>query len=349
MSFKKALILGLILYAHTVLTAQTNFKPGYIIKNSTDTLYGKIDYRGDLLMGSICRFKSENEGVVTYSPTDISAYRFIDGKYFVSREVNGSSVFLEYLSKGKVNIYYLRDKVGDHFYIDKEGLRLSEIVYKESIVHVGDTQYYHATNRHIGILKIYMDDAPSLNKRIEELTKPDHKTLTDLAKEYNKLWTGNQTIQYQKRESLIGVNLEFTSGAITYINDDQLIRLTYPMGGVIAHLWMPRANEKIYFRTGIVFNRLETADNKSTTFKIPIQFEYIYPKSMIRPKVAFGMNIFRALNYTVAFMGGFDIRISESMFCTISYDIDFLPYNKVPILPSKAFSQSLSAGFCIKL
>jgi len=73
MSFKKALILGLILSAHMVLTAQTNFKPGYIIKNSADTLYGKIDYRGDLLMGSICRFKSENEGL--YKAIDLT-YNF---------------------------------------------------------------------------------------------------------------------------------------------------------------------------------------------------------------------------------------------------------------------------------
>jgi len=349
MSLRKALILGFIISTHTVLTAQTNFKPGFIVKNTTDTLYGKIDYRGDLLMGSVCRFKSDNKDVVTFSPSDISAYRFIDGKYYVSREVNGNSVFLEYLSKGKVNIYYLRDNTGDHFYIDKEGLKLSEITHKESLVYIGDTQYSYNTTKHIGVLKIYMQDAPALNARIEKLRKPDNKTLTDLAEEYNKLWTSDLTIQYQKRQSLIGVNLEFISGVITYVNDDQLIRHTYPMGGVIAHLWMPRSNEKVYFRTGIVFNRLETSDNKTTTFKIPLQFEYIYPKSMIRPKVAFGMNIFRTLNYTVAFMGGFDIRISESMFCTLAYDIDFLPFNKVPILPSKPFSQSLSAGFCIKL
>ncbi len=108
---------------------------------------------------------------------------------------------------------------------------------------------------------------------------------------------------------------------------------------------MPRVNEKMYFRTGLIFNRQETIDNKSIIFKIPLQLEYIYPKSTIRPKFAAGVNIYRNLNHTVAFMGGLDIKISATTYASVSYDIDFIPLTKVPVIPEKAKSQSLSIGF----
>ena len=37
-------------------------------------------------MGRTCKFKSDDNTVVKYFPGDIIAYRFIDGKYYISRE-----------------------------------------------------------------------------------------------------------------------------------------------------------------------------------------------------------------------------------------------------------------------
>ena len=68
----KLLIVCALLTA-SILNAQTDFRPGYVIGFSGDTLYGEIDYRGDLLMGSLCKYKSPDGTITEYTPYDIAA------------------------------------------------------------------------------------------------------------------------------------------------------------------------------------------------------------------------------------------------------------------------------------
>lgn len=75
MNIRKTIILMLFLSAH-MASAQADFRPGYIITVPGDTLYGEIDYRGDLLMGSVCRFRNEHKETKDYTPHDIFAFRF---------------------------------------------------------------------------------------------------------------------------------------------------------------------------------------------------------------------------------------------------------------------------------
>ena len=60
MGLNRLLLFGLLMIIE-FLNAQTDFRPGYIIENSGDTIHGEIDYRGDILMGNVCRFKDVNE------------------------------------------------------------------------------------------------------------------------------------------------------------------------------------------------------------------------------------------------------------------------------------------------
>ena len=65
------------------VSSQPDFRPGFVITNSNDTVYGTIDYRGDLMMGHICRFKDKNDTLTDFSPNDIAAFRFIDSKFYI--------------------------------------------------------------------------------------------------------------------------------------------------------------------------------------------------------------------------------------------------------------------------
>ena len=114
------------------VNAQSDFKSGYVILNNSDTLFGKIDSRGDRTMSKTCRFKPTNSDLITeYSPRELNEYQFIGGKRYVSRTLeSGIPVFLEYLIKGKLNVYYYVDGEGkDHYLIDKEGFPLKVIPY----------------------------------------------------------------------------------------------------------------------------------------------------------------------------------------------------------------------------
>ena len=97
----KNLIKLLFLFLFGGLNAQTDFRPGYIIETTGDTLYGDIDYRGDLLMGKLCKFRDKHKNITEYAPSNLSSFRFIDSKYFTSKEVNGKNIFLEYLLKAE--------------------------------------------------------------------------------------------------------------------------------------------------------------------------------------------------------------------------------------------------------
>lgn len=204
------LIFFVFLLSAGLLNAQTDFRPGYIVENSGDTIFGYIDYRGDLLMSSICRFKDTDNTIKVFSPYEIMAYRFIDSKLFVSRKVNDKNVFLEYLIKGKINIYFMRDASGGHYYIDKENVELTEIPYEERIIYLYEVPFNHKSSKHIGVLSYLMQDAPEFKSRIESITKPDHQNLIKLAEDYhNTVCKDEECVIYQKSVPLIKILPEF--------------------------------------------------------------------------------------------------------------------------------------------
>ncbi len=111
----KNFILSFFLLASSaVCMAQINLREGIVITLQGDTLHGSIDYRTDQLNAEQCLFfpDRKNESV-TYKPGDIAGYRFLDnGRYYVSRVVEieenkQKNVFLEYVVRGNLSLYYL--------------------------------------------------------------------------------------------------------------------------------------------------------------------------------------------------------------------------------------------------
>jgi len=342
MKLRSIILLGL-LFPASLLNAQTDFRPGYIINKSGDTLSGQIDYRGDLFMSSLCRFKEADNTIKEYSPNDIEAYRFIDSKYYVSKEINKTIFFLEYLIKGKINIYYLRDETGDHYYLDKEDVKLTEIPYEEGIKYVDDKQVYFETTKHIGLLNYYMQDAPEFQTRIQTIKKPGHQNLIKLAEEYhNAVCKGEKCVIYEKSVPPVRIIPEMIGGVIKYSTIEHLNDKFYTHTGIIGHIWMPRTSEKLYFRTGVLFSQLNIDNEKSNFFKIPCQLEFIYPKGIFRPRIAYGLNFYLPGFQSVSFNIGTNIKLTEKLFLSATSEIEFNPM--VLIIPKDLLSYSLQLG-----
>jgi len=83
---KKALLILCSFILLLSANAQSNFKPGYLITNDNDTVYGFVDYRTDQMNAEMCRFRQANDDKTQiYSPEQINGYRFIEeGKFYVS-------------------------------------------------------------------------------------------------------------------------------------------------------------------------------------------------------------------------------------------------------------------------
>lgn len=342
MKLKKLILFGILISAKTI-HAQTDFRSGYIIKNSGDTLYGKIDYRGDILMSRKCRFKNLNDTIYEYSPNDITAYRFIDSKYYVSKKINGRIVFLEYLFKGKVNIYYMRDGSGDHYFIDKEGEDLIEIPYKEGYKKVNDKEVYYETNNHIGILTYYMQDAPELLPRIKNFKKPDHYNLIELAEDYhNTVSKKEEFIIFEKKQPLIKVNFEFVGGVVNFENVRDLNDKYYFQSGVLAHFWMPRTNEKIYFKIGLLYAQPEQDGEKKNYLKLATHIGYLAPNTyLIRPSASIGL-------LSPSYSAGIALKINKRINIGVQTWVNF-DYDKLPWIPSKLFNYSFLGSLYMEL
>lgn len=353
MKLKRLILFGLLI-STGILNAQTDFRPGYIIKTIGDTIFGQIDYRSDLLMSKVCKFKDGESDIKEYHPNDIISFKFVDSKYYVSREINNRQVFLEYLIKGKINIYYMRDDNGDHYYLDKENVKLTEIPYEEGIKYIDaeDEQVFYnskkpvfyESKKHIGLLNYYMQDAPEFLSRIQSVKKPEHRSLIKLAEDYhNAVCEGEKCIIYEKSGPLIKILPEIIGGVVKYPNIEDLNEKNY---GIIGHIWMPRTSEKMYFRTGIVFSQLELNGERVNNYKIPCQFEYIYPKGILRPRIAYGLNFYKFKYQRISLDIGTNIKLSEKFFLSVTSDVEFYP--TMLVLPKSMISYSLKLGLFFK-
>ena len=298
---QKQLILLVLFISSGLLNAQTDFRSGYIIRALGDTAYGEIDYRGDLRMSTICKFKSS----------------------------------------------------------DKEGEKLMEIPYEKKIKDIDDKLVFYESKNHIGLLKYYMQDAPGLQSSINNMSKPEHQSLIKLAEKYhNVVCDGEKCIIYEKKQPFITVNLEVLGG-VTYFRPyiytlDPSLYLNHKLyfqGGVIGHLWMPRTNENLYLRTGILFSRLGLLYYHSSEriidiglgniYKIPIHIEYVYPKGIIKPKLSYGLNFYfpkYPLYSTVSLNLGANIKLLNSLYLSLTSDIELDAAMMVMPIHLKAYS-----------
>jgi len=305
----------LFILSFGTLSAQNEFRQGYIIKSEGDTLFGVINYRGYIRMGKVCIFKQNNNSKkIIFYPTDILAYRFTDGKYFVSKSVNGKNIFLEYLINGKLSMYHYRDSKTDHFFFEKDGIPLTELPYED--IYKKDslgTLNARKNNRYIGLLKFYLNDASGIQPQIESIKRLERKKLISLAEYYhNAVCDGEKCIVYEKKIPVFKLNLEVSGGIFSdtkkYLGPEQFnigfsyrgYTITSPCiaSEVIAHICMPGISENVYFRTGIAFCGLKGIDNyylskfESSIIFFPIQLEYVYQIGIIEPRIAFGLNSF---------------------------------------------------------
>lgn len=364
MKLVRLLFLCFTLFFAAQAAAQSDFRPGYIIRTVGDTLWGQIDYRGDVLMSTRCRFIAQgSETKVDYTPNEIFGYRFIDGKFFISKKVEDSSYFLECLVQGRVSFYYLRTSSGNCYYIENDSIGITHLPYREEIRADEGTSYLYKSTTHIGLLKYYMQNAPELSARIGELRSFDGSDLIALDKAYHKaICEGDRCIVYQKSKPKLRVIIEPMAGYTKFnLGENPITKyLSSCSGGVLVNIWAPQINEKIYFRSGFRYIPLtvskeqqvirdEFNDLIENQLIVPIQLEYIRSKGVVRPKVAYGLNVYMKMNYIApSIMGGFNVILSKNIGLSLSCDMDFTS-SVLVFWPGKWLSHTVSGAISITL
>lgn len=338
------------------LLAQADFRKGYVVTYANDTLYGEIDYRGNRAMGRICVFRTPAGDEVEYTPYDIVAYRFVDSKYYVSKQVEQRKLFLEMLVQGELNVYFYKDADGEHYYLEKADMPLSEIPFeKQEIVQEG--YVYTRSNRHYGMLTLYTQDAPALQPDIKRIKELSPRNMVTLAQKYHDAVCDDYTcIVYEKQLPKVRVDVELAGGTFNIMSNDLLgqYRGAWALQtGAYAHVWLPRDNERLFFRTGLVSNVFPNMTQKgnllldegNSLIKIPVSFEYQYSKGVFRPRASYGLNYYVPNMLTVGVMLGANFYVGKHVALSVNYELETLPAPYLLFLPTFRFwGQSIYAG-----
>jgi hypothetical protein len=329
---KKLLVL-VLLTINTSIFAQVEFRPGYVILNSGDTLTGEIDFRDDKIMTKTCRFRENKKSEFReFSPIEIQGYRLTNGKYYISQELpEGGRVFLEYLVNGKLSLYYDRDEKGDHFYIKKEGDIIRLLPEEESIIIVKNRQYYRPPLALIALLNYLTQDAPELQKEIMDIESVDQRNMVKLAVNYQNIVCPDESCTlYKKNVPRSRVTVQPVIGLTYYSSIDHLFEY-----GAFVNFWTPLSNERLYFKTGLTISSipvnsgiLEDYKYSGTLYRVPIQIRYLSPGKYIRPEFSVGPNVYffkKSIGNTFDLSGGINIKLHKELYLYTGANLETIP------------------------
>ena len=333
--------------------AQSDFRKGFIVTSEGDTLSGLIDYRGDLLMGDQCTFRvSEEEDPKVYAPGELREYFFDGGKHFVSRKVKRGERFLQILFKGAIDLYYTRYIDKSTYFIDKSGLSLVELPYDESIIDMNQSKYEFKSTKHIGILLHYMSDAPSMEKEIIELTTPTDADLLNLVKKYSEtVGNAKESVEFANNRTKFVIDAGVATGLVMTKNTSVTLATRNLQYGIYLQVWVPGANEKVFVRTGVskgwimAEKYFEHEYVAVDVYKIPIIFQYQYPRGKVRPRFGYGFTITNYLPCINTATAGVDIKLNKNFTISLFADVDFIPDIKIFAIPKEYMATSIIGSF----
>ena len=347
---KKVLVVCAIMFS-LLGFSQNDFREGYIITKSNDTIIGELSVRNDKTLAKTCYFK-KNESAKKYHPFDIIGFRFKDSRFFISRNIEDTPVFLEVLIKGKLNMYYYMDaKSQQRYFVENEKGVFKELTYNESTVFKEGSYHSKQSTDHIGMLNYFTADVPSLKSSIEGIKKPNAKSLIKIGEEYhNAVCDDEKCIIYKGKDRSNRIFAELVAGVTSYKNingQDLLVNKNSFTLGVLAHILIPTLGDRWYLKIGVLRSQEEfyTSTRKTSKarkqalegFSFPVHAEYMYNKGVVRPRISYGPNLSRHTNISV--VPGVNIMLTESLFLSLNSDFRF--NDTLFILPSNDL-QSIS-------
>lgn len=311
--------LMMLLTSFSSICAQEGSQKGYIITRDNDTIRGFIQ-NVNVNQFVVCSFKSNTSlKVMNYLPGDILAYRFENnGKFFVSKEVptiSGKKVFfVEYLIKGKANIYFRRDNT-DHYYIQKEGDDLTELTEPPVLTKNEAGVMYYKPQKYTGKLKYVLSDCPDLYDEIDGI-KLYPTQLIKLAKDYHdKVCDSSKCIVFERKINPVKFNFgllagvsynDFVFNSENYMDMNfgkffgfkleleniffSLERMTISTGIILQNFSTYRFHTDVYRANNVFYDEktITNIDMKTTSLKMPLSINYTFSQTKFRPYVGLG-------------------------------------------------------------
>jgi hypothetical protein len=307
MNKKFTLVIALVSLSISIVSAQKknpfkDFKAGIVITNTNDTLEGKINNKSFYKNSKVCEFLNSKGEIIKYTPNDITAFKFYNGKYYVTTELDGKKVFLEYLIKGKLNVHYLQNnKKEDIYFTSTDSIALYQLKYENSTITNDGTVRVKKKKLFINQLNYFTRDYPELSSSINKINEPNHKDLIKVARQYHEFTCkdGSECIVFEKTEKrkiLVGFSL--SGNRLVKALDDYDFKSNYLMYNASIHFQQFRKSEKLFVGIGVNAAGDGSLESKETPGKIiqgnvqiPLSFSYIIIKNGLTPTFSYSFDL----------------------------------------------------------
>lgn len=310
---------------------QIDYRSGYVILKNSDTTRGSINYVNDVQNSKACVFKQTPESALTtYYPGEISAYRFNDSKYFVSKNIfiDGSDqiLFLEFLLKGRVNIYYCRTPIQDHYFIEKDTI-MKELDNSEVEIKEGDITNIYRPQEYKGLMKYLFSDCPSLSYQIDGL-KFEKKSIIGISKEYHeRTCTYEKCIVYEKLMPKVkfgyGISVNYGLTDFRYALEFYVFDISKMHSNGIdgfINMNIPGWNEQIFLKAALSYlNYKDESDVSTASYdailktnitSLGLRLELIYklPINKISPFINIGTCLYDQIEKSVIYSTSYEVK-----------------------------------------
>jgi hypothetical protein len=305
--------------------SQSDFRSGFIITNTRDTLVGLVNYREGSKAFSACEFKGSEKGdEVTHLPGQIVGYGFAGDKFFQSREIvvreqEKTMVFVEVLVRGLVSLY----KYENSYFLEKRGEALHTLMNQTAEEIVNGTTVRKKTNSHMSVLNMLMFDCVAMRSRLQKAISLTEKPVTSLVEDYNRCM-GAPSVSFKAKKSWLKLGVGFAGGLefskIKFDSDYEPIKhlrgdfdlSKLPLIGISLECKAPRLSERIAFLaelyyTNATYHLFKVSTVQPYTYrddvtieidelKIPMGIRYIFPQKKIAPFAGLGITNIIHLN-----------------------------------------------------
>lgn len=182
--------------------SQINYREGYVITNNNDTVRGLINLKFPAYNQAVCSFKTGDTAEPTaYSPNEIKGYR-VDEKYYVAKNIDlktgSKTVFLEFLVKGMLNLYYYFDEAESYYFFEDEQGNMNALSRKPDVV---IDSKIHKDNRYVGRLKYLFRDFEPVAQNAEQVQFTSNSMIR-IAEQYHDAYctTGEDCIIFKNQK-----------------------------------------------------------------------------------------------------------------------------------------------------
>ena len=245
----RILTLGVFICCSFTLTVLAqDYREGYIITNSNDSISGFVSYSGDNKNITRCSFKTTRKSTaVNYFASELQSYGFYGDKRYLSlshsdEAITEEKVFVRVLAEGPINLY----RYGDLFLIKKDNI-VSLPIPKDQIINTGNGAMMKADKRYVGVLNQALADC-NLTANKSSYAESD---LTKLIDTYNKC-KGQKPLN-KNAKPLVKMNYQVFAGYVQSnmtmdLFDDVTFNPSYTViGGLSADVSSPRIFDRLYF------------------------------------------------------------------------------------------------------